>query len=80
MRSRSRVQGEEGECRLQGEEWTMKGSGCKCGVSQGSSNTMRMVMLWTEMRIRKWMIQQKFGKVPTLPIESGGEEEITDFN
>ena len=56
MRSRSRVQGEEGECRLQGEEWTMKGSDCKCGVSQGSSNTMRMVMLWTVMRIRKWMI------------------------
>ena len=24
--------------------------------------------------------QQKFGKVPTLPIESGGEEEITDFD
>ena len=58
----------------------MKGSDCKCGVSQGSSNTMRMVMLWTEMRIRKWKIQQKFGKVPTLPIESGGEEEITDDN
>ena len=24
--------------------------------------------------------QQKFEKVPTLPIESGGEEEITDFD
>ena len=26
------------------------------------------------------LTQQNFGKVPTLPIESGGEEEITDFD
>ena len=36
--------------------WEANKSVWKCGMCRGSTNTMRMVMVWTVTRIRKWML------------------------